>query len=422
LVDQILESARAAVRGSPPLGAANYADLCDAIRDNLHREWKSVLEANEIDMAGMVARSMPSPLIDRVRLGERQLEHLGRFVDDVRAAMTSLAARPQPSHQAGTMRVRRIVKPLGVVFMIYEARPAVTVEGALLPVVAGNAVIMRGGTEIAETNRALAGVLRGSLVDAGLDEHLIQVLDDTDRTRLRTLLTRHDAIDVLIPRGSPSLIDFCRSASSIPVIASGGGVNQLYVHAGADLALAAEIVLDSKLPEPTACNTLQTVLCDAAILGPLIEAIVHRGEPCTLRVPPEYCHTGSRIVRLEPLSDMDRGREFLERTVVLRPVAGLADAVDYIHAYGSGHTEAICATDSGVVADFCRRVDAAAIVVNGSLRLHDGQTMRLGPEISIGTGRLHVRGPVDLSALTTYSWVIDANGTLRGSSAGDGSE
>lgn len=426
MVEEILASSRAAVRGSPPPCAEQYADLCDAVEENLGRDWKTVLDANATDVAAMRDAAMPEVLVDRIRLDDRRLTDLRNFVEGVRTTLAALVSRAEPSREVGGLRVRRIRKPLGVVFMIYEARPTVTVEGALLSVVAGNAVILRGGSEIAETNRAVAGVLRASLRQANLDENLVHVVHDTDRAVLRELLKRHDAIDALIPRGSPSLVEFCRSASSIPVIASGGGVNHLYVHRSGDPVLAAAIVLDSKLPEPTACNTVETVLCDAAAFPALLDTVrataVRAGEPCTLLVPAPSEPSCSGPVTMSPLSDQDRGREFLDRTVALRPVAGLAEAVEFIHTYGSRHTEGICATDPVVVERFCEHVDAAAVVVNGSLRLHDGPTMGLGPEASISTGRLHVRGPVDLSALTTFGWVIDANGTLRGSSADAGSE
>jgi glutamate-5-semialdehyde dehydrogenase len=309
--------------------------------------------------------------------------------------------------------------------MIYEARPTVTVEGALLPVAVGNAVILRGGKEIAATNAALGSIVAQAADTAGLPAGMAQVLTDGDRSLVRQLLKRHDAIDVLIPRGSPTLIDHCRTASTIPVIASGGGVNHLYVDESADVALAADIVLDSKLAEPTACNTLEMVLAHQDIAERLAARLVELGtrlaQPYTLRLDATIVGTvrGGPGTDVRVLDAHDNGREFLDRDLGLRSVAGLADAVAHIRAHGSRHTEGVVATRSDVVDGFLRAVDAAALVVNGSLRLHDGPTMRLGPEISISTGRLHVRGPVGLAALLTYSWAIDANGTLRGKDTDD---
>jgi glutamate-5-semialdehyde dehydrogenase len=422
MTDELLDRARLAVHAAPPIGDPNYVAYCERLTDSLTREWKTLLEANDADLAAMRAAGRPDALVDRVRLTDRHLDDMRRLAEFVRTALTR--ELPDVAVVSGEVSARRIRKPLGVVFMIYEARPTVTVEGALLPVVMGNAVILRGGSEIAATNRAFNPIVRDSLRAAGLPEWLAQVLDDVDRSELRALLKRHDAIDALVPRGSPSLVDFCGSASTIPVIASGGGVNHLYVHESADLELAARIVLDSKMPEPTACNTLETVLCDGAALPALLDTIVAlagaHSEHCTVKVPAELLRPGDGVVAVEPYTEHDRGREFLDRTVGLLPVTGLDEAVEFIRTYGTGHTEGVVAGDMAVGSRFCERVDAAAIVVNGSLRLHDGPTMGLGPEIAISTGRLHVRGPVDLTALTTYSWVIEAAGALRGRTADQG--
>lgn len=423
MIDELLDHARSALRAAPPIGHPDYLTYCDRLVDTLAVEWKSVLAANEADLDAMRAAGRPEALLDRVRLTDRHLDGVHRLVESVRTALRREATEDRRL-ASGPLRVRKVRKPLGVLFMIYEARPTVTVEGALLPVVMGNAVLLRGGGEIAATNRALAPLVRESLDAAGLPRGLAQVLDDVDRSELRALLKRHDVIDAVVPRGGPSLVEFCRAASTVPVIASGGGVNHLYVHESADIELAARIVLDSKLPEPTACNTLETVLCDRIVLPHLVDAVIGlaraQGERCTVKLPAELWRVGDDVVTVEAYTEHDRGREFLDRTVGLLPVSDLDDAVDFIRGHGTGHTEGVVARDTTVLTRFCDRVDAAAIVVNGSLRLHDGPTMGLGPEISISTGRLHVRGPVDLTALTTHSWVIDAAGTLRGRLADHG--
>lgn len=413
-MDEILELSRSCVTAAPPPGAAEYLNFCTSLREHLHAAWESIVDANAEDLRAIREKGAPETLVDRIRTGDEQLAWLDRLTADVAGALGRLA--PDPVHEAGPLRVRRATRPLGVVLMIYEARPAVSVEGALLPVVMGNAVLLKGGTEIAATNRALAPVIRAALRDSGLPEHMVHLLDNCGRSELRTLLTRGDAIDVLLPRGGPSLIDFCRTASRIPVIASGGGVNHLYAHHSADPGEVAAIALDSKLSEPTACNTLETILCDERALPSVADAIVKTaGEPCTLKVPEQFGVTGNDLVTVLPLADVDLGREFLDRTLALRPVSGVEEAVALIREHGSGHTEAVVAADPSVVQTFCREVDAATLVVNGSLRLHDGPTMGLGPEIAISTGRLQVRGPVGLTALTTTSWVVEAGGTLRAS-------
>jgi glutamate-5-semialdehyde dehydrogenase len=275
---------------------------------------------------------------------------------------------------------------------------------------------------------------------------LATVVDDPDRSKLRWLLSRPDLVDVLIPRGSPSLIDYCRNATSIPVIASGGGVNHLFVHASADLPLAVDIALNSKLSEPTACNALELVLVERGVaqeFTTLLRAAARgHGGPVTLRLDPALDPNPNPapapdaapaaadgvpdgggtlpdadrvrdLVREEALSDVDFGREVLEPSLGVLVVDGLDAAVAHVRRHGSAHTEGIVAGDAAAVAAYTRAVDAAAVIVNGSLRLHDGPTMGLGPELSISTGRLHVRGPVALDSLLTRQWVVSANGTLR---------
>ncbi|MFD0312740.1 glutamate-5-semialdehyde dehydrogenase [Streptomyces flavalbus] len=425
MTDAQLTTARAAAEAAPPPGDPAYDRYCAALAETLTEHWPAVLAANAEDVARAEERGLSPVLLDRLRLTDDHLDGLRRLTETVRAELTDVTA-PGAGVPVGDWGVRlRVPKPLGVVFMVYEARPTVTVEGALLPVAVGNAVLLRGGKEIARTNEVLAAVAHKALQAAHLPTGLVTVLDDPDRARLRALLKRPDAIDVLIPRGSPSLIDYCRSASSIPVIASGGGVNHLYVHRSADLDLAAEAALDSKLPEPTACNTAEMTLVDREVAADFVAALLRAAERgdrrVTLRLDPRIPaprpaaeDSEGRPWRLSELREHDLGREFLDATIGVYPVAGLDEALAHVRRYGSGHTEGVIATDAAVAEEFTRRADAAALVVNGSLRLHDGPTLQLGSELSISTGRMHVRGPVTLGSLLTHSVVVRADGTLRG--------
>lgn len=417
MVEQLLGNARHAFETSPPVGDPAYVRYCQVLSSLLTQEWASVLQANAHDLKDAERRGLPSVLVERLRMGESQLRHL--------VALTGKVARELPAATASTQWVnvdewgtlRRVPKPLGVVFMVYEARPTVTVEGALIPVVVGNAVLLRGGKEMAATDAALADIVHRALLEAGLPASMVTIVSDPDRSVLRELLKRHDAIDVLIPRGSPSLIEHCRSVSSIPVIASGGGVNHIYVHHSADLKLAAAIALDSKLAEPTACNTVELMLVDAQVADAFVEQLIKAGTaaegPITLRLGAALKAHDRANVSVQALGEHDLGREFLDATLGVLPVSGLDEAVAHIRRYGSKHTEGIIGNEASVIDRFVALIDAAAVVINGSLRLHDGPTLELGSEISISTGRLHVRGSVTLTALLTYSWVVDAKGALR---------
>jgi glutamate-5-semialdehyde dehydrogenase len=427
MTDALCTRARAAVADAPPTGDPAYERYCRELSRALSEHWPAVVDANAIDLAHAHARGLPPTLLDRLRLTDTHLDQLRHLTDTVSRELRAVTATEPAVPVAGWGRRRRVPRPLGVVLMVYEARPTVTVEGALLPVAVGNAVLMRGGKEIAHTNAALAAAAHQALRAAHLPTGLVTVLDDPDRATLRALLKRPDAIDVLIPRGSPSLIDHCRTTSTIPVIASGGGVNHLYVHRSADLDLAAEAALDSKLPEPTACNTAELVLVDADTAARFVTALLNAAErgrrPLTVRLDPRIpppatgpAHPGTAPPwRIAELKEHDLGREFLDATIGVYPVAGPGEALTHIRRHGSGHTEGVWATDTAVTRDFTRRVDAAAVIVNGSLRLHDGPTLGLGSELSISTGRLHARGPLTLAGLTTHSWIVEAHNTLRSS-------
>lgn len=421
MVAELLATAASARASAPPPGGASYLAYCHELAARLGKHWDEVMRSNAADVAAARGRGLPDTLVDRLTLSDRHLPSLVALAGDVGQSLPAATAPGPVRPASGSSTIRQVRKAIGLILMIYEARPTVTFEGALLPVAVGNAVILRGGAEIARTAAALGAIVAEALQAAGLPAGLAQVLADADRRVVRELLGRADVIDALIPRGSPSLIDYCQRNAAMPVIASGGGVNHLYVDRTADIEMAARIALDSKVAEPTACNTLEMVLADAEIAGELVAELVRLSErssqPYQLRIDARLPRPAARIgshVTTEQLAEHDDGREFLDRTIGVRPVDGVEQAIAHIRRYGSGHTEGIAARDPAVIERFLTAVDAAALVVNASLRLHDGPTMNLGPELSISTGRLHVRGPVGLPELMTYSWVIEGSGDLRG--------
>lgn len=415
-IDHLLQDASKAVATAPPLGDQQYLKYARELATQLESDWANIEAANARDLERAINAGLPETVIDRLRLGEPQLRHLLALCREVADCLPA-ACSPLDARDHRGMRLTSIPKPLGVLFMVYEARPTVTIEGALIGACTGNAVLLRGGSEMAETDAVLATSVRAALRSADLPLGMVTVIRDPDRRTFRALLQRSDAIDVLIPRGSPSLIGYCQKSSTIPVIASGGGANHLYVDASADLDLAAEVILDSKTAEPTACNTLELVLVERSIAGALLAATIRQADrthnPIGLRTNITIEGAASPAVQIKPLDERDFGREFLEPAVGIHPVEDLHEAVSHIRRHGSQHTEGVVATSEHVIDQFVQGVDAAAIVVNGSLRLHDGPTLGLGPELSISTGRLHVRGPVGLTDLMTRSWRVDAAGATR---------
>lgn len=418
IIEQIMGSARAAFDAAPPVGDPAYERYCERLAGRLEVAWPAILRANRSDIAEAERRGLPPTLVDRLRLTECHLDRMVELTRQVRAELPGVAAESEPLY-SGDCVLRRVPKPLGTILMIYEARPTVTVDAALLPVVVGNAVLLRGGKEMAATDAAIADAVRSALGDVGLPPDLVTVLDDPDRSQLRTVLRRPDLVDVVIPRGSPSLVEYCRTTSSIPVIASGGGVNHLYVHRSADLTMAATITLDSKMPEPAGCTSVELILVDREVAGEYLMALrdmaQEQGAVLTVRLDPALpSPPPGPGLTVEPLQEHDFGREFLDPAIGVVAVADVPAAIGHIRRYGSRHTEGLAATDPAVIDTFVQQVDAAALVLNGSLRLHDGPRLGLGAELSIATGRLHVRGPVTLSALVTWTWVVEANGALRG--------
>lgn len=417
MVNDIVNNARVAFDASPPVGDLAYSRYCHILAELLAENWETVLRANERDCAEAMRRGLAPVLIERLRLGDDQLKYLIRLAKNISSELPEVTKAGHWMNVEEWGTIRRVPKPLGVVLLVYEARPTVTVEGALIPVAVGNAVLLRGGKEMVCTDAALTKLIQRALLEAGLPSSMVTIIADPDRSVFRDLLKCHESIDVLIPRGSPSLINYCRSATSIPVIASGGGINHIYVDESADLQRAAEIALDSKLAEPTACNTVELLLVHYKVANKFVEHLIstsaQRNDKVTIRLGLNLEGNGRGDVTVEALAEHDLGREFLDATIGVLSVPSLESAVAHIRRYGSKHTEGIISSDAAVVDRFITLVDAAAVIVNGSLRLHDGPTLKLGSEISISTGRLHVRGSVTLASLMTYTWVVDAKGSLR---------
>ncbi|QKG18499.1 glutamate-5-semialdehyde dehydrogenase [Actinomadura verrucosospora] len=422
MTDDILRRAREAQRAAPPVGDDAYPSFVQAARKRMAAHWADLTGAGDRDIDRAREKGLPEAMLDRLRLADRHRDALDTAFDGLERALPRTAQAGESVQGMGEVRAHRVLRPLGVILMVFEARAEITLRSAVMCAATGNAVLLRGGSEIAETNAAVGGVLRAALADAGLPEGLVTILDSGDRRQLRALLKRDDAIDVIIPRGGPSLIETCRTASRIPMITGGGGANHLYAHRTADPRTAAALTLDGKLPDPAACTALETVLVDEELAGAYLAALAEAAQApdaggLVLRVTDELA---SRVPaglagHLDPtrLGPHDDGREYLDQTLAIRTVSGPQEAIAHIDRHGSGHTEGVLTADDAVAEEFCRRVDAAAVVVNGSLRLNDAPAMGLGAALAISTGRLHARGPVTLDRLYTHSWIIDGANAPR---------
>ncbi len=404
--------ARGAARKLAPLRREDKDAALEAIATVLEESAGDVLAANEADLLAARERGTKGALLDRLLLDERRLAA-------VATSVRAIAALPDPVGEVVTrslrpngLRVTRVRVPLGVIAMIYEARPNVTIEASALTLKAGNAVVLRGGSEAARSNAALAVVVGRALERAGLPPAAVQVLSLSDRDAVRALVQQTGLVDLAIPRGGEALIRFVTENARVPVVQHYKGVCHLYLDAGADPSEAARIAVNAKMQRPGVCNALECLLVDesdaARLLPPVARALLDAG--CELRGDER---TRTLVPEAKAAAPDDYGKEFLDAILAVRVVAGLGGALDHVSAYGSGHTEAILTPDAGNAERWRREVDAACVVVNASTRFHDGGELGLGAEIGIATSRLHWRGPMGLESLTTMKWLVDGEGQVR---------
>lgn len=382
------------------------------IADQLEQNTKGILAANEQDVCAAKAKGLSSSLIDRLLLTEARIKGMA---DGLR----QIAALPDPIGSGDTVKRRpnglEIVKvrvPLGVIGIIYEARPNVTVDAAGLCLKAGNAVILRGGSEALGSNMAMVDIIREALKAAGIPEDAVQLIATTDRQAVNVMLKMNRYFDVIIPRGGAGLIRTVVENSTIPVIETGTGVCHTFVDASADLAMAEQIAFNAKVSRPAVCNSMETLLVHLDIATQFLpdmlkkyhEAKVElRGCPETMKFHPA----------VRPAMPEDWSTEYSDLILSVKVVADLDEALEHIAAYSTRHSEAIVTTNYNNARRFQQEVDAAAVYVNASTRFTDGFEFGLGAEIGISTQKLHARGPMGLNELTSSKFIVSGNGQIR---------
>lgn len=403
------KSAAALALSADAVKLAVLADLASRLEANLG----AIISANEKDLA---VYDPQNPMRDRLLLTEERILALAASLHDV-------AKLPNPSGQvlvaktlANGLYLEKKSVPLGVVGVIYESRPNVTIDVAALCIRSGNAAVLRGGTDAWHTNAMLVSLIHASLTAAGLPTELVRLLP-TDRTHVTALLTAVKYVDVIIPRGSDALIQRVRKESLVPTIETGAGVCHTYVAESADVNMAVRIVVNAKVSRPSVCNSLDTILVHAAIapqffsqLAPkLAEYQVHIcADPSALTVL-----QGMQYPHVQAAVEADFGREFLDFACSVKVVQDTAEALNHIDSYSSRHSEAIVSSDESEAELFLQAVDAAAVYWNASTRFTDGGVFDLGAEIGISTQKLHARGPFALEKLVTEKWVLKGSGQIR---------
>ncbi len=398
---------RALLRASTRQKDAALSAMAAALRAQAPR----ILAENALDLADARAAGKNEAFLDRLSLDARRVEAMAAAVDAVRALPDPVGEVTERWQRPNGLRVRKERLPLGVVLMIYEARPNVTSDAAALCLKSGNAALLRGGSEALRSNRAIEGALREGLAAAGLPEDAVSLVPTADRASMLELLKLDGLIDLCIPRGGEGLIRFVVEHARVPVVKHYQGVCHVYVERTADLDMAEALIVNAKASRPGVCNAAECLLVDEAVADTFLPraaaALKAKGVELRGDAP-----TRARIDAV-PASDDDYGREFLELILAVKVVRGFDEALAHIARYGSEHTEAIVTGDAALAARFTREVTASAVMVNASTRFNDGGELGLGAEVGISTSRLHAFGPMGLKELTAQKYVVEGEGQVR---------
>ncbi len=402
------ECARAAAEALRAFESAARSEAIRAMARGLRAERARLLEANRLDLAA--ARDLGDAKRDRLSLDDRRIEEMARGLEAV-AGQADPVGRVHDERVAPSgMKVRRVRVPLGVILMIYEARPNVTAEAAAICLKSGNAVLLRGGSEARESNAAIAAVLAAALVDCGLPPAAIQAVPPGDHEGINALLAMADCIDLVIPRGGEALIRAVAQHSRIPVLKHYKGNCHVYVDAAADLDLAEAIVHNAKTQRPGTCNAAEKLLVHAAIAATFLPRIARRMADVQWRGDEA---ARRHVPTMAPAAESDWAEEYLDLVMAVKVVRDLDEAIRHVNRWGSSHTDAIVTRDEAAARRFLRDVDSASVMWNVSTRMADGGEYGLGAEIGISTDKLHARGPMGVEELTTLKWVVEGTGQVR---------
>lgn len=413
------EKALVAKRASAQVGLASTAvrnAALEAMAQALRDHAGEIVAANQRDMDAAREKGTKESLLDRLMLDE------GR-VNDMADALLDLVNLPDPVGQVQVERelynglqLKRVSVPLGVVAVVYEARPNVTADAAGIALKAGNAVVLRGGSLAERSNKAIADALHDAAVSAGLPLGCIQCIESTDRAQTDELMSLHGVVDVLVPRGGAGLINHCVEHSKVPVIETGTGNCHVYVHESADLSMAHDIVMNAKCRRYGVCNAAETLLVDASVADAFLPGILAslNEKGVVIHADEKACAVAAGAgVPAIAATEADWATEYLAPEIAVKCVNGVEEAVAHVNQYGTHHSEAIVAADESAQALFTAQVDAAAVYVNASTAFTDGGQFGLGAEIGISTQKLHVRGPFALEALTSYKYIVHGEGQVR---------
>lgn len=411
-VEKVCREAKEAANLFSSVSEEKKNELLTAIKNSVWDNRKAIMAINAQDVEEAEKNGIPSALIDRLTLNEQRIETMCKGIDDIVALPDYVGKVEEEYTLKNGLQVKKVHAPLGVVGIIYEARPNVTVDAAALCVKSGNAVILKGGKEAIHTNRFLAMLMKQAFFSVGLRDELIGFIDGTERELTAKMLSLGEYIDVVIPRGGEKLKKYVLSAATMPVIASSGGNCHVYVEKTADQEMALNIVQNAKLSRPSVCNACETLLVDREIaddfLPKCLTMLSEQG--VEIRGKEEIKPYFEKVVLVD---DDEFYVEYIDKKIKVKIVGGVDEAIDHINRYNTKHSEAIVTKDPAAAEKFTKTVDAGCVYVNASTRFTDGFELGLGAEMGISTQKLHVRGPIGLKELTSVKYVVTGSGQIR---------
>jgi glutamate-5-semialdehyde dehydrogenase len=412
---EIIKIAKEAKKASYKVAKASTEEKNKALikmAEGLIKEKDALIKINKKDVENAKKKGLSSALIDRLTLDEKRLEKIASDIRDIIKLEDPVGSIIKTWKRPNGLKISKVRVPIGVIGIIYESRPNVTSDAASLCLKAGNAVILRGGSESFNSNKKIAEVLRTVLKGTAISEEVIQFVPTTDRKAVDELLKLSDCIDLIIPRGGEELIRKVTKSSSIPVIKHYKGICHVYVDRFATLAMAENICFNAKVQRPGVCNAMETMLVDEKIAKEFLPKMLEKFKSAKVEI--RGCSKTKEFVKdIKPAKESDWSEEYLDLILAVKVVSGIDEAIEHINTYGSNHSDAIVTDDYNNASRFLNEVDSAAVFVNASTRFTDGGEFGLGAEIGISTDKLHARGPMGLEELTTYKYIIFGDGQVR---------
>ncbi len=415
-VTEVCRAATRAARTLAQLDSATKSAALGAIADSLEASTTEILEANARDLQAGRASGLSEALIDRLTLDEGRIAHMAEGVRTIAALPDPVGEVVEGFRLPNGLDVRKIRVPLGVIAVVYEARPNVTIDAAALCLKSGNAIVLRGSSTAAHSNAVLCAIAARAAEEAGVPEHAVSMIAGGGREELAELATQDGVVDLIIPRGGEGLKAALSAVATVPVIYAASGNCHVYVDAGADLDAAEAILLNAKVQRPGVCNAAEKLLLHADVAGAFLpralSALADAGVEVRLDERARVAG-GKPAISLPAAAEEDWGTEYLSLTLAVRVVDSVGEAIEHINTYGSGHSEAIVTRDRKAARAFQRGVDAACVYVNASTRFTDGGEFGMGAEIGNSTQKLHARGPIGIRELCAFQYLIEGDGQVR---------